>query len=260
MLRFGVNISTMFTELKPLDRFAAAAEAGFPAVEMQTPYEVDVADLVRARDRYGLEFLLLNVPMGNREKGDRGLAALPDRVDELRRGLDLTRRYAERLGVKRLNLLPGCPGRDVEPARARATLIENFRTAARAMRDIGAIVQIEPINSHDIPGVFISRVAEALPLLAEIGEPNVGLQFDFYHTAMMGDPVLPTFEAALPRITHLQFSDSPGRQEPGTGTIDFAAVFQAVEKSRYDGWISAEYFPKKPTADTLAWFQPYRRR
>ncbi len=260
MLRFGVNISTMFTELKPLDRFAAAAKAGFPAVEMQTPYDVDVEDLVRARDKAGLQFLLLNVPMGNREKGDRGLAALPDRVEELRRSFDLTRRYAERLGVKLLNLLPGCPGPAVEPARAHATLVENFRAAARAMREIGATVLIEPINTRDIPGFFIARIAEGLALLAEVGEPNVGLQFDFYHVAMMGDPLLETFQGALPRISHLQFSDSPGRQEPGTGTIDFGAVFATVERSRYDGWICAEYFPKRPTADTLAWFQPYRRR
>lgn len=261
MLRFGVNISTMFTELKPLDRFAAAARAGFSAVEMQTtPYELDLNDLIRARDAAGLEVLLLNFPMGSRDKGDRGLAALPDRVEELARGFDMTRRYAERLGARRLNLLPGCPGPAVEKARAHATLVENFRRAARAMRDIGAMVLLEPINAHDVPGVFVSRVAEAVAILDDVGEPNVGLQFDFYHVAQMGDALLPTFEQFLPRIAHIQFSDAPGRQEPGTGGIDFASVFAAVERSAYDGWTSAEYFPKRPTAETLAWFAPYRRR
>jgi hydroxypyruvate isomerase len=260
MLRFGANISTMFTEVKLLDRFAAAAKAGFPAVEAQLPYEAEVEDLVRARDAHRLAFVLLNFPMGNREQGDRGLAALPDRVDELRASFDMVRRYAERLGVQRLNLLPGCPGPAMEPARARATLVDNFRHAARMMRDIGAIVLIEPINTHDIPGSFLSRTSDALRLIDEVGEPNVGLQFDFYHTAMMGDPLLPIFEAALPKIAHLQFSDSPGRQEPGTGAIDFTAVFQAIERSNYSGWTCAEYFPKRPTPETLGWFEPYRRR
>jgi hydroxypyruvate isomerase len=261
MLRFGANISTMFTELKPLERFAAAAKAGFAAVEMQTtPFELDLDDLVRARDGAGLPFLLLNAPMGNREKGDRGLAALPDRVDELTPGLELAHRYAGRLGIKFVTLHPGCPGPTVEPARARATLVENFRRAARLVRDIGATVLLEPMNTQDVPGTFVSRPADAISILDEVGEPNVGLQFDFYHMAVVGEPLLPAFEHYLPRIAHIQFSDAPGRQEPGTGTIDFNSVFDAVSRSSYGGWTCAEYFPKRPTADTLAWFAPYRRR
>lgn len=260
MLRFSVNISTMFTELKLLERFAAAAAAGFPAIETQTPYEAPVEDLVRARDAAGVECVLLSFSMGNRDKGDRGIAALPERRDELAGSFDLTRRYAERLGAKRLNLLAGCPGPAIEPARARATLVENFRRAARAVRDLGAMVLLEPISLHDVPGFFVSRVTDALAILDDVGEPNVGLQYDFYHVARMGDPLLPTFEAALPRIGHVQFSDAPGRREPGSGAIDFAAVFEAVDRSPYAGWTGAEYFPNRPTPETLAWFAPYRRR
>lgn len=260
MLRFCVNISTMFTELPLLDRFAAAADAGFSAVEMQTPYEADIEDLVRARDRAGVGFVLMSFPAGNRETGDRGLGALPERVGELTKSFDLTRRYAERLGAKYLNLLAGCPAPNVEPARARATLVENVRRAARAMNDIGASVILEPINSHDVPGFFISRVNEALDILAAVGEPNIGLQFDFYHVERMGDPLIATFEHTMPHIAHVQFSDSPGRQEPGTGRIDFPAVFRTIERSAYRGWTGAEYFPKRPTGETLGWFEPYRRR
>lgn len=259
MLRFCANISTLFTELPLLDRFAAAARAGFPAVEMQTPYEAEIEDLVRARDRAGAGFVLLSFSMGDRDKGDRGLGALPDRADELRNSFDLTRRYAERLGARVLNLLAGCPGPDVEPARARDTLIENFRRAARAVSDIGASVILEPINTHDLPGFFVSRVDEALDILDEVGEPNVGLQFDFYHVERMGDPPIATFEHTLPRIAHVQFSDSPGRQEPGTGRINFPAVFEAIARSDYRGWTGAEYFPKRPTPETLSWLAPYRR-
>lgn len=260
MLRFCANISTMFTELPLLDRFAAAAQAGFPAVEMQTPYEADVEDLALARDRAGVGFVLLSFLSGDKDKGDRGLAALPDRTDELRRSFDLTRRYAERLGARCLNLLAGCPGPGVEPQRARDTLVENFRRAARAVSDIGAQVILEPINTHDIPGFFVSRVDEAIDILDDVGEPNIGVQFDFYHVERMDDPPIATFEHTLRRIAHVQFSDCPGRQEPGTGRIDFAKVFAAIERSDYRGWTGAEYFPKRPTDETLGWFAPYRRR
>jgi len=260
MLRFCVNISTVFTELPLLERFAAARKAGFPAVEMQWPFEAGVDDLARAYERAGLEaFVLMSFPGGDRAKGDRGLGALPDRVDELAKGFDLTRRYAERLGAKCLNLLSGCPAPSVDPARARATLVENVRLAARAMRDIGAQVILEPINHHDVPGFFVSRVDDALAILDDVGEPNVGLQFDFYHVERMGHVLLATYEAALPRIAHIQFSDCPGRQEPGTGHIKFPDVFAAVERSAYKGWTGAEYFPKRPTPETLGWFEPYRR-
>ncbi len=261
MLRFSVNITTMFTELPLLARLAAVAKAGFPAAEIQVPYEAPLDDLARAKEAAGLEFVLLSFTSGSKERGDRGIGALPDRVQELRQSFDQTRRYAERLGTKRLNLLSGCPGPGVEPARARATLVENFRLAARAVRDIGAMVLLEPINLHDAPGFFVSNLADAIAILDDVGEKNVGLQFDFYHVAHMGEPLLPSFEKCLPRIGHVQFSDSPGRHEPGTGDVDFSAVFGAVARSAYTGWTGAEYTPSKPdTADTLAWFEPYRRR
>jgi hydroxypyruvate isomerase len=261
MLRFAVNISTVFTDSKLLDRFAAAAQAGFPAVEIQTPYECTADELAQARTRAGLDnFVLMSFPAGDRAKGDRaGIASLPDRVDEVAAGIETGRLYAERLGTKRINMLCGAPGPEVEKARAHATLVENFRRAARAVRDIGASVLLEPINNHDVPGYFVPDVDGAIAVLDEIGEPNVGLQFDFYHVHRMGRPLIPTFERLLPRIAHMQFSDSPGRREPGTGTIDYKSVFDTVARSAYAGWTAAEYFPDRPSRETLAWFQPYRR-
>jgi hydroxypyruvate isomerase len=262
MLRFAVNISTVFTDSKLLDRFAIAARAGFPAVEMQTPYEAPVNDLADAFERSGLEdFVLMSFPAGDKAKGDRaGIASLPDRVDEVRKGIEEGRRYADRLNARRINMLCGAPGPEVEKARAHATLVENFRRAARAVRDIGATVLLETINNHDVPGYFVPDVDEAIAFLDEVGEPNVGLQFDFYHVHRMGQPLIPTFERLMPRITHMQFSDAPGRREPGTGTLDYKAVFDAVAKSTYAGWTSAEYFPDRPSGETLAWFEPYRQR
>jgi hydroxypyruvate isomerase len=261
MLRFAVNISTVFTDSKLLDRFAAAAQAGFPAVEIQTPYECPADDLARARENAGLDdFVLMSFPAGDRAKGDRaGIACLPDRIDEVTQGIEVARRYAERLGIKRLNMLCGVPGPEVDKAHARTTLVANFRRAALALREIGAAVLIEPINNHDVPGYFVPDVDEAIAVLDEVGEPNVGLQFDFYHVHRMGRPLIPTFERLLPRIAHMQFSDSPGRREPGTGTIDYKSVFDTVARSAYAGWTAAEYFPDRPSRETLAWFQPYRR-
>lgn len=259
MLRFSANISTLFSEIPMLDRFAAAGVAGFRAIEAQAPYSWDADDLKRARDKAGVEFVLLSFPSGDRSKGECGIAALPERVDELAKGIEVTRRYAERLGVKRLNLLCGRVDSGVEKGRARETLIMNFRRAARAVRDLGAIVMLEAINTHDFPGFYISRQDDALALIDEVGEPNVGLQFDIYHVARMGDPIVSTFERLLPRIGHVQFSDFPGHQEPGTGTIDFDSVFTAIDRSAYSGWTGAEYYPRRPTTETLAWLASYGR-
>src|SRR5262249_12063786 len=162
---FAVNISTVFTELKLLDRFAAAAEAGFPAVEMQFPYECPADDLARAREAAGLDaVVLLNFPAS--ERG--GIASLPGRTDEVAAGLETARRYAETLGVKQINLLRGAPGPGVDKVRARAALIENFRRAARAMKEVGVTVLLEPINNLDVAGYFIPTIGEAITVLDEV--------------------------------------------------------------------------------------------
>jgi hydroxypyruvate isomerase len=258
MPRFSANISMMFTEVKPLERFAAAAAAGFRAVEWQIPYNFPLEDVARAREAAGVEFVLMNFPMGDPAKGDRGLAALPHRTDELRGGITLARRYAERLGVKRINLLAGVPGSNVEHHKARDTFLDNMRIAARAMAEIGATVCIEMINTHDMPGFFLSRPAAAAELLDECGEKNVALQYDFYHMQRMEEPLVPSFERFVDRVGHIQFADVPGRHEPGSGEIDFPAIFAAIDRSSYAGWVGAEYNPSGRTDASLGWFAPYK--
>src|SRR4051794_10399234 len=198
MLRFAVNISTVFAELPLLARFKAAADAGFHAVETQLPYDAPAEDLAAAFKAAGLtDFVLMSFPAGDPAKDRGGIGALPQRAAEFRQGIERARRYAEMLGAKNLNLLAGVPGPDVDKARARDTLLENFRLGTRAMRDLGATVLLEPINNLDVPGYFIPDVEEALAFLDEVGEPNVGLQFDFYHVHRMGRPLVDTYQRLL---------------------------------------------------------------
>jgi len=260
MLRFCVNITTMYQEFPFLARFGAAAGDGFKAVEIQSPYASSVEDCVAAQRKAGVEVVLINSPAGDAAKGDRGIAALPDRVEEMKAGIETAKRYAAALGAKRMHLVAGKlePGADLKAARD--TFLENIRRAARAMADIGLIVCLEPINTWDIPGFFLSRPAEALALIDDCGEKNVALQYDFYHMQRMQGELTPTFERLLPRIAHVQFADTPGRHEPGTGEINHASIFACIERSAYTGWTGAEYTPRpgRPTAETLDWYAPYR--
>ena len=259
MPRFSANISMLFTEVPPLERFAAAKAAGFKAVEWQLPYVFPAEEVKRAKDKAGVEIALINFPMGDPSKGDRGLGALPDRAEELKTGIETGRRYAEILGVRRVNLLPGVVPATVEPARARETLLSNLRAAARKLAEIGGTVCMELINTLDMPGFFLSRPPEGIAVLDASGEKNVALQYDFYHMQRMGEDLTGAFETYAKRIGHVQFADVPGRHEPGTGAIDFKSVFAAIDRTSYDGWVGAEYNPSKPTTETLDWFAPYRQ-
>jgi hydroxypyruvate isomerase len=258
MLRFSANISTMYQEIPFLQRFGAAAGHGFKAVEIQYAYAFPVEEVVAARQKAGVECVLINSPAGDHAKGDRGIASLPDRMEEMKAGLETAKRYAAALGAKRMHLVAGRhdPGADLKAARE--TFLENIRRAARLMADIGLTVCLEPINTWDIPGFFLSRPAEALSLIDECGEKNVALQFDFYHMQRMQGELIPSFERLLPRIAHVQFADTPGRHEPGTGEINHASIFACIERSAYTGWTGAEYTPSRPTGETLDWFAPYR--
>ncbi len=217
MLKFSANISTMYQELPFLQRFAAAAGHGFKAVEMQYAYAVPLEDILAAQTKAGVECVLINSPAGDQARGDRGIASLPDRVDEMKAGIETARRYAASLGARRLHLVAGRHDQGADLKAARDTFLENIRRAARTLADIGVIVCLEPINTWDIPGFFLSRTDEALKLIDECGEKNVALQYDFYHMQRMQGELIPTFEKLLPRIAHVQFADTPGRHEPGTG-------------------------------------------
>ena len=258
MPRFCANISMLFVERPLLERPAAARAAGFTTIEVQFPYVVPLDDFARAVEAAGVEVALINFPAGNAEKGDRGLGALPSRIAEFRAGVAEAKRYAARLGVKRFNLLAGVPGRDVPERGARATLIENLRFAAEAVRDIGATVCLEAINTRDVPGFFLNDPDQVVALIDEAGVRNAALQYDLYHMQIMCGDLIPTMERLLPRIGHMQFADTPGRHEPGTGEINYANVFAAIDRIGYQGWLGAEYRPQGRTEDGLGWFAAWR--
>lgn len=258
MPRFCANLTYLF-EGPLTDRIAAARAAGFAGIEVQSPYGVPLDDLDRARRAADVEWVLLNIPAGNFPRGDRGLGALPDRLAEFRTGVEVTRRYAERLGARRINLLAGIPGPLADRDHCRITLIENIRHAARAFSDIGAIVCVEPISTYDVPGFFVSRADAAIALLDAAGEKNTGVLYDLYHVQRMQGDLVPTFLRLKDRIAHIQFSDVPGRTEPGLGEINFPNVFAALDRAGYTGWVGAEYQPSTATtAESLGWFTPWR--
>jgi hydroxypyruvate isomerase len=259
--KIAANISMLFPELPLLERLAAARKAGFDAVEIQFPYEFPLEDVAKAQANAGVEIVLINIPIGNAPKGERGLAVLPDRIDEFRNCVEQCRTYAEKLGAKRVNFLPGIAPEGADRAKARACLIDNLRYAAKELGKIGALPCIEGLNTRDIPGFFISRPAEIVALIEEVNTPNLALLYDLYHAQIMEGDLIPGLTRYKDRIGHIQFADTPGRFEPGTGELNYANILPAIDKAGYVGWAGAEYKPSTPrTEDSLGWFAPYRRK
>jgi len=248
----------MFGELDFLDRFQAAADAGFRAVEFQFPYDFDreaISDALAAND---LIVVLHNMPPGDFVAGERGIACLPDRVGEFQESVGQAIEYARALGCRQLNCLSGIVPAEVKPDIARETLMKNLAFSSDALAQAGIRQLIEPINSRDMPKFFLNKSQQAIDLMNEIGSDNLFLQYDFYHMQIMEGDLAETFARLLPRIGHVQFADTPGRHEPGTGEINFDFLFDWVDSQGYEGWVGSEYRPKATTAQSLDWFQPYR--
>ncbi len=251
-MRFAANLGYLFPEHPFLDRFAAARRAGFRGVEFAQPYEYAAAEVAaRLRDN-GLECVLINLPMGDKAKGDFGIACRPGREAEFREAVARGIEYAHAIGVPKLNCISGTakPGEDRETLRK--TLVANLRLAAREFKAAGLDLVLEPINTHDVPSFFVSRSPEAMGIIRDVGADNFGLQCDLYHTVMMGDDPAAILRQCWPAMRHIQFADAPGRGEPGTGRIDFAPLFSLIDQLGYAGWVSAEYRPSKPTVQTLS--------
>lgn len=256
MPRFAANISMLFQEAPFLDRFALARAAGFATVECQFPYEFPAAEIAARLDAEGLRLLQINLPAGDWAAGERGIAILPDRVEQFRDGVLRAIDYAGALGCVQINCIAGVAPEGVLPARLEETLLGNLRFAAEALGGAGLRLLIEPVNSFDIPGFFLTRTAQAVALVGAAGAPNLFVQFDAYHMRRMGEPLAETVEANLASIGHVQFADCPGRREPGTGEIDFPAFFAHLDRIGYAGWTSAEYTPSGRTIDSLGWMTP----
>ncbi len=253
MPRFAANLSTMFREHDWLTRPLAAKRAGFEAVEIQSPYDLEIDALVRAKREAEVEWLMINLPAGDATRGERGMACLPGREADFRAGVELCRRYGEALGISQVNMPAGIPPKNVERARIEATLVANMRHAAEALGRSGIRLLVEPINDRDIPGFFVTRADQALDLIDCAGHPNLGLLHDLYHAQVMVGDLTKNLERLMPRIGHIQFADPPGRHEPGSGELNWPALFAAIDRLGYKGWVSAEYFPTGNTADSLGW-------
>ena len=254
MPRFAANVTMLFTELPFLDRFQAAAQARFKAVEFLFPYEFEIAQLQDRIGAAGLQVVLHNLPAGNWAAGERGIATDPARTGEFQDGVGRAITYAKALACPQMNCLAGIPRAGVEDATLRHTLVENIRFAAHALDGAGLRLVVEPVNTRDIPGFYVSKTAQALSILDDVGIAAVKLQYDIYHAQVMEGNLLPTIEAQLARIGHIQIADNPGRHEPGTGEINYPFVFSRLDALGYDGWIGCEY---KPSAAGFGWLRPY---
>ena len=257
MPRFSANISMLFGEVELPARFEAAARAGFKAVEIQFPYAWDKQLLSDAARRAGVEVVLINIPGGDAQKGDRGIACLPSRTSEFRDSVKKAIEYAAALGCKQMNCLAGITPLEADSSELRRTYVSNLRYAAAELGRAGMMLLIEPISTLAVPGFFLNRSDDAFALAGETGADNVKVQYDLYHMRVMGDDLAETIGANLPRIGHMQFADVPGRHEPGTGDIDFPWMFDRIDRLGYRGWIGAEYTPSGCTEDSLAWAKDY---
>jgi len=253
MPRFAANLSMLFTELPFLDRFEAAARAGFEAVEFLFPYAFEAQDIRARLDAHGLKLVLHNLPAGDWDAGERGIACHPDRVDEFRAGVARAITYAQALGVGQLNCLAGKAPAGVPDARLRETLVANLRFAAAELKGAGLHLLIEPINSFDIPGFYVNRTAQALDILDEVGADNAFVQYDIYHAQRMEGELAATLQKHIARIGHVQLADNPGRNEPGTGEINYPFLFAHLDRIGYSGWVGCEYKPATTTEAGLGW-------
>lgn len=256
-MKFSANLSFLYQELGFLDRFAAAARDGFPAVEYMAPYaepKERVAETLRANN---LVQALLNTPSGDWANGERGIAALPGRETEFRAGIATALDYATALDCPKINVICGLikPGADLDAMEA--TLVANLKHAAPRAADVGVKLLIEPINLRDIPGFFLSTTKHAERILEKVGHDNLFIQYDVYHAQVMQGDLIPTYERLRDRIAHIQVADNPGRNEPGTGEINWSFVLREIERLGYDGYIGCEYRPKTTTTAGLGWLKPF---
>ncbi len=257
MLKFAANLSFMYTEVPFLERFAAAAKDGFKAVEYVSPYVAppeEIAGLLKAN---GLEQALFNLPAGNWDGGERGIGCLPDRVRASSRRVATAIRYGQALNCKKINCLAGIAPKGVDADVLESTLVANLQYAAPRLKDAGIALVLEPINLRDIPGFYVSTSAHAERLLDAVGSDNLTIQYDVYHMQVMQGDLIPTYERLRHRIGHIQIADNPGRNEPGTGEINYAFVLRELDRLGYDGWIGCEYKPKAGTSAGLGWMKPY---
>jgi hydroxypyruvate isomerase len=257
MPKLAANLSMMFTEVPFMDRFDAAAKAGFKGVEFLFPYEFDLNQIADKLKSNKLELVLHNLPAGNWAGGERGIAANPDRVSEFQDGIGKGIEAAKKLGVKQLNALAGKLPEGVSADKARATFVSNLKFAAQKLKAENIRLITEPINTFDIPGFFLNRTQQAVDIIKEVGSDNLFIQHDIYHMQRMEGELANTIKANIGLIKHMQLADNPGRNEPGTGEINYKFLFKFIDDLGYDGWIGCEYKPLTTTEAGLGWLKAH---
>lgn len=253
----AANLSMLFEDRPMTERFGAAAAAGFKVVEIQFPHLHPLEELQRAREAAGVDMVLINVPAGDPDRGEAGLAALPGREADFREAVETCATYARGLGARKVNVLAGKPPVDAAPDAIWQTLVDNLRFAADRLGREGIVVQTEPINPVDVPGVFLNSLSAGLEALERAAHPNLRVQFDLYHMAITEPSLNDAIARAGSAIGHVQFADHPGRNEPGSGSLDLLSALAAVRATGYDDAVAAEYRPSKRTEETLHWMESF---
>ena len=257
MPKLAANLSMMFNEVEFLARFAAAAKAGFTGVEYLFPYEYDKERLAEELHSNNLVQVLHNLPAGDWDAGERGIACHPDRVAEFQDGVAEAIEYASALGCRQVNCLAGIVPEGAGADRTHQTFVSNLKFAAQKLDEAGIRLLVEPINTRDIPGFYLHNTSQALSFIAEVGSANLMLQYDVYHMQIMEGDLTQTIQANLDIIRHIQIADNPGRNEPGTGEINYPFLFDSLDRVGYQGWVGCEYRPLTTTAEGLGWAESY---
>lgn len=258
MLKFAANLTMMFNEVPFLERFEAAAKAGFKGVEYLFPYDFEPAVLKAALDKNQLTQVLFNMPPGDWAQGDRGLACLPDRVTAFQEGVHEAIRYANVLQCHQIHAMAGLVPADANVLEYEQTYIKNIQYAADHCAAHDLRVLIEPINLRDMPRYFLTTQKQAEALLVKINRPNVFIQLDLYHCQIMEGDLMKTIERLGDKFCHIQIASVPERHEPDQGEVNYAWIFKKLAECRYPGWIGCEYRPEGNTQAGLTWFTPYK--
>ena len=257
MPRFSANLSLMFTEVDFLERFAAAAKAGFRGIEYFFPYAYDKDQLLGALERSNHTQVLFSLPPGDWEAGEVGIACHPHRVGEFQEGVGLGVEYARVLKCRVVNCIAGITPQGVDPGLLRETYVSNLKFAAAELQKVGTRLVIEPVNTNHRPGFYLHHTAQAASVIKEVGSGNLGLEYDVFHSQVMEGDLARTIEENLGIIDHIQIADNPGHHEPGTGEINYDFLLPFIDRIGYTGWVGCEYEPEANTIEGLGWMTPY---
>lgn len=255
MPKFAANLTMMFNEVPFMQRFAAAAQAGFKGVEFLFPYEHDKHAIASELKQHGLENVLFNLPPGDWAGGERGMAGLPGREAEFRDSVALALDYALTCGTQRLHAMSGIVPAGLDRETCFQTLASNLRYAAAQLAPHGITLLIEPINTRDMPGYLLNLQSEAHHLLKQVGAPNLQVQMDFYHAQIMEGDIASTFRQHQQHIAHVQIASVPARHEPDEGELNYPWLFSLLDELGYEGWVGCEYRPRAGTLEGLRWMQ-----